>query len=114
MIGGRFCPDCFKYGDFYYLLVPHYTFGADRSEIEIYKDSAPTFYPAERTYLGTVKKPGVSGWDSADQDTPWILTDTIERDTFVASGGALWLYYSGDAGDDNWSEGLLISNNFIG
>lgn len=108
--GGRFCPFAFKYGDYYYLLVPHYVFVSNYSEIEIYRDSEPTFYPASREYLGTVKKCSASGWDSADQDTPCILTDTIFRDTFDAAGGKLWLYYSGDAGSDVWSEGLLISD----
>lgn len=111
MTGGRFCPFIFKYGSYYYLLVPHYQFVSDYSEIEIYRDTNPTFYSGDREYLGTVKKPSASGWDSADEDTPWILTDDIFRDTFVAAGGQLWLYYSGDAGSNVWSEGLLIADD---
>ena len=60
MTGGRFCPFIFKYGAYYYLLVPHYTYVSDYSEIEIYRDSNPTFYFGGREYLGVVKKPGAS------------------------------------------------------
>ena len=115
MTGGRFCPFIFKYGAYYYLLVPHYTYVSDYSEIEIYRDSNPTFYFGGREYLGVVKKPGASGWDSADQDTPCILTDDIFRNTFEAAAGKLWLYYSGDAGPapngNKWGEGLLIADD---
>jgi len=113
-LSGRFCPFVFKYEEYYYMLVPHYTYTYDYSEIEIYKDSSPTFYSANREYLGVIKKPSASGWDSSDQDTPVILTDDIFRDTFTAAGGKLWLYYAGDAGPfpdgNNWSTGLLISD----
>lgn len=107
---GRFCPFVFKYGELYYILVPHYAYVTDYAEIEIYSCATPTFYSDDRTYLGTVKKPGASGWDAKDQDTPVILTDDIFRNTFVASGGKLWLYYAGNETADVWYTGLLISD----
>lgn len=111
--GGRFCPFAFKYDDYYYLIVPHYTIGVDFAVFELYRDISPTFYPADRVYLGIIKKYSASGgWDDHDLDTPCILTDDIYRDTFVASNGELWMYYAGEPGDDTWKVGLTISKVF--
>ena len=110
MIGNRFCSNIFKYGDYYYLLVSHYTSSGDYAEFELYRDANPTFYPADRTFLGTVKPTAHSGWDSHDQESPWVLTDDINRDTFNASNGELWIYYAGESGE-GWNEGLIIFHN---
>ena len=92
----RICPAVFKYGADYYLLVckllsglssPYYS-GA----IELYKSSAPTFYPEDTEFLGiALKEKGAeaSGWIL---DTPCVLTDDITRSTFPDN--QLWTYFS--------------------
>jgi len=109
--GGRFCAFPFKYDGYYYLLIPHYTSGSDYSQHELYRDTNPTFYPGEREYLGVAINYGPEGWDDHDQDTPCVLTDTIERDTFAASGNQLWVYYAGEGGDGAWGTGMCIEEN---
>lgn len=110
--GGRFCGDVFKYGSHYYYCTPHYTGGTDYAELELYRDSSPTFYNANRTFLGVIKPPGAPGaWDGTDQDVPWIVTDTIGRDTYTGTGGKLYLYYSGySATTSLWKTGLLVAD----
>jgi hypothetical protein len=111
LTGGRFCPFAFKRGSYYYLLVPHYTAGTDYSELELYRDTAPTFLPANRTFMGVRKRCDSGQWDGHDQDTPCVLTDTISRDTFPSD--ERWTYYSaeGPTGDNIWEEGLLIETD---
>jgi hypothetical protein len=109
--GGRFCAFPFKYADMYYLLVPHYTSGSNYSQIELYRDSSPTFYPAEREYLGVAIDYGPTDWDDHDQDTPSVLTDDIYRDTFDASGNQLWVYYGGEGGEGWGQTGMVIEED---
>jgi len=108
--GGRFCVSPFRRGDYYYLLVPHYTSGASKSNIELYGDSNPTFYRTDREYLDIVIPYGVSGWDSAKLDTAMVLTDNIARSTFSASGNQLWAYYGG-CQKTNWATGMTIETD---
>jgi hypothetical protein len=104
---GRFCGFSFKYGSYYYFLVAHYTSGGDYSQMELYRDSNPTFYSGNREYLGIAINYGPAQWDSHDQDTPFVLTDTIYRDTYAASNNELWAYYAGEYGDA-WRTGMCI------
>jgi len=93
---GCFNSDVFKYGDYYYILIPHYTSGSDYARIVMYRDTSPTFYPEDREYMGPVKPVShTAGWESTDQDTAAVLTDTVYRDSFNASDGELWMYYNG-------------------
>jgi hypothetical protein len=110
--GGRFCVFPFKYGGYYYTLVPRYTSGP-YGEIELYRDVNPTFYPSSRVFLGVVISPGSAGaWDSYRFDTPAVLTDTIYRDTYAASNNQLWTYFGStpDSGGDWWT-GMSIEHN---
>ena len=92
--GGRYCVFPFKYGAYYYMLVPHYTTGP-YGEIELYRCSSPTFYASQRQYLGIVVPTGPAGsWNQYRHDTPCVLTDTIYRDTFMAANNELWMYYA--------------------
>jgi hypothetical protein len=111
----RFCGDMFFYNGLYYHIVPHYTqvfpnsYG-DYTEYELYSDPLPTFLQADRTFLGVVKKTAQSGWDSADLDTPFVMTDNIYRNSFNATFGEVWIYYAGcDNSTNGWNTGLLIS-----
>lgn len=107
---GRFCPDVFKYGSYYYLLIPHYTSGTDYTEFELYRDSNPTFYPADRTFIGVKKTYGTSGaWENEDEDTPWFLTNDITK-TLTPSDD-LWCYYGGANTSDVWCMGLLLETD---
>jgi len=109
--GGRFCAFPFKHDGDYYLLIPHYTSGSDYSQIELYRDSSPTFHSGDRKYLGVAINYGPTDWDDHDQDTPAVLTDTINRDTFTASNGELWAYYSGEGGSGSWQTGVCTEEN---
>jgi hypothetical protein len=110
--GGRYCVFPFKYGAYYYMLVPHYTTGS-YGEIELYRCSNPTFYAAQREFLGIIVPTGPAGsWWQYRHDTPCVLTDTIYRDTFAASNNELWMYYSStpDSGGKWWT-GMCIEQN---
>jgi hypothetical protein len=106
--GGYFQAAPFKYGSYYYLLITHYTSGGDYSELQLYRDTNPTFYSADRELVRIAKKCGASGWDSHDQDTPCVLTTDINRDSFPSS--ELWTYYTGESGGV-WKTGLLIESD---
>lgn len=113
--GGRFCGSPFKRGSYFYYLVPHYKYGTDYAQIELYRDVNPTFYVGEREYLGVaIDFGGLSQWDGRDTDVPGVLCDNIYRDSFNASNGELWCYYSGCVNTsptlDNvtWYMGLAI------
>jgi len=111
--GDRFTPSTFKYGGYYYLIIPRYT-TFPYGEIEFYKDSNPTFYDGEREYLGVAIEHGSQGeWDEARFDTPHVFTDTIYRDTFAASNNELWAYYSGKnvTGPYDWWTGMTIEKD---
>lgn len=112
---GNFCATVFKYDGKYYAVYPHYTVGTDNSdysEFQLYSDSNPTFYPTSRQYLGVVKKTSALDWDKGDEDTPFVLTDDITRDSFDVTNGDIWMYYSGtDNASIGWQTGLLISTH---
>ncbi|WP_240664687.1 DUF2341 domain-containing protein, partial [Methanosarcina sp. MSH10X1] len=98
--GGRYCIQEFKYGDYYYMLVPLTT-----GFIELYRDKNPTFYPSERSYLGYVITANASSdWESDNLDTPSILSNDIYRNSFPSSD--LQMYYTGGTADYVFSEGL--------
>lgn len=102
---GSFCVCPFKWGDYYYLLVPHYTSGTDYTEFDLYWDDSPTFYRSDRTLLGTAIVIGTDGeWDDHDQDTPFVLTDNVSR--IVKATDELWCYYTGEPGNLTWVTGL--------
>jgi hypothetical protein len=113
--GGRYCIFPFKYGGYYYMLVPHYTY-SDYGETELYRDVNPTFYLSSREYLGVPIGPGPEGsWDDRRFDTPCVLTDTIYRDTYAAANNELWTYYAATgtptgSGSDWWT-GMCIEQN---
>jgi hypothetical protein len=110
--GGRYCVFPFKYGAYYYMLVPYYTTGP-YGVIELYRCSSPTFYASQRQYLGIVVPTGPAGsWYQYRHDTPCVLTDTIYRDTFMAANNELWMYYAStpDSGSSWWT-GMCIEQN---
>jgi len=112
--GGRFCSFPFKYGSYYYMVVPHYTAVSGYGEIELYRDVNPTFYSSSREFLGVPITSGSPGaWDDHRFDTPAVLTDTIYRDTYAASNNELWVYYGGIGGaaQPNWLTGMCIEQN---
>lgn len=98
----RFCAFAFKYGGYYYIMVPHYTSGTDYTEFELYRDTQPTFYSTSRTFIASIKQTTDTGWDSVDIDTPALLTDTIFRDSFP--NNELWVVYAGY--NTSWAEGV--------
>jgi hypothetical protein len=108
--GGYFQAAPFKYGSYYYLLICHYTSGSDYGEIQLYRDTNPTFYSANRELVRIVKPCSLSGWDSHDQDTPCVLTTDINRDSFPST--ELWTYYTGESGGV-WKTGLLIETDIL-
>ena len=105
-VDGRFCPCPYVENGKYILLVCHYTSGSDYSEIEIYEDVNPTFYPEDRVFKGIAWRYGDAGeWDSVDIDTPWVLTTDITRTSFPTS--SIYAYYGGYDGT-TISAGLAI------
>jgi len=112
--GNRYCTFPFKYNGSYYMLVPHFP-GAEWAttpwghQMELYRDSNPTFYPDDREYLGVVITGGETGdWDQGYLDTPTVLTNDIYRDTYPDEN--IWMYYTGRSVVPTaaWRTGLAI------
>jgi hypothetical protein len=107
---GCFCAFPFKHDSYYYLLVPHYTSGTNNNvKFDLWRDSSPTFYQANRINLGVAIDFGApSAWDSRSQDTACVLTDDITRSTFPDD--QFYTYYSGEYAGV-WKTGLAIGAN---
>jgi len=103
----QYCPSSFKYGDYYYVLVPSYSSVANYSQYYLYRSLSPYFPEAERELVRIAHTVGEAGaWDSHDSDTPLVLTLDIERTQFY--NDELWCYYAGEGGGDYWKVGLHI------
>jgi hypothetical protein len=106
----QFCPFSFKYGDYYYVLVPSYNSGGNYSRFYLYRSSSPYFPLADRHLVRIAHSVGPTGaWDSHDSDTPFILTDDIERTKF--HNDQLWCFYAGEGGSDLWKVGIHIESD---
>ena len=116
---GRYCGTPIKYDGNYYMFLPYTPLGDIAGanpcahRIELYRDSDPRFLSTSREYLGNVMLGGEdTEWDDDYLDTPSILTETIQRDTFPlgdAENGKLWMYYTGHSGTV-WAHGLAIGH----
>jgi hypothetical protein len=103
----QFCPFSFKYGGYYYVLVPSYNSGGNFSKDYLYRSSSPFFPPEDRHLVRIAHTTGPAGsWDYEDNDTPCVLTLDIERSQFP--NDELWCYVAGEGGSDMWKTGLLI------
>jgi len=115
--GGRYDQGFFKFGNYYYDILPHYLAGSNlNAELELYRSPTMPFYASTRTYLGVIKQQaggnGSSGnWNSYALDTPFVLTDDVTRSTFNLTSGDLWMYYAGtaDSAHTNFFTGLAIA-----
>jgi hypothetical protein len=85
--GGRYCSSPFLYNGTYYLLVSAYYNSVYGGTIELYSSPSPTFKEVERTFLGCV----ITDSTHASVDTPSVITDTIQRNSFP---GGFMVYYS--------------------
>jgi hypothetical protein len=103
----QFCAFPFRYGPFYYLIVPSQSRSRKYASFKLYRSKSPYFDPTERKFVRNIVYPGRSGdWDDHDLDTPIILTEDITRTTFV--NNEMMLFYSGTDTHERWSEGLLV------
>ena len=100
----QFCPFSFKYGEYYYVLVPSYNSSNNFSKFYLYRSSSPYFPESDRTLVRIAHT--AQGIDAGDNDTPFILTSDIERSIFP--NDELRVYYAGEPGSGNWAECLLI------
>jgi len=110
--GGRFTPSgVIKRNGYYYLFVPHYTgVGSSYANVELWRDTAPTFYRNSRVLLGIAINYGAAGaWDGGSHalDSPFVMTDDVTRSTFSTTRNQLWVYYSSVSG----GEGLTVDTN---
>lgn len=102
----------FKYGGYYYVLVPSYSSVGDYARYYLYRSSSPYFPTGDRHLVRVAHTIGSSGaWDSADSDTPAVLTSDIQRTTYPSN--QLWTYYAGAITPlaNVWREGVLIEPN---
>lgn len=115
---GRYCPTVIKKDSWYYLFMPYtpagsYDVGALNHRIELYKDTDPRFLPSSRKYLGYILTGGGLGsWDNLYLDTPTIITNDIQRDSFP-TGDEVWMYYCGYEGSsltNGWQHGLAVGS----
>jgi len=104
----QFCPFSFRYGDYYYVLVPSYNSGGNYSRHYLYRSSSPYFPESDRhlVRVAHMSVPDGGTWDDHDNDTPFVLTLDIERSVFY--NNQLWVYYASEGGSDLWKEGLLV------
>ena len=102
----QYCPLSFKYGAYYYVLVPSYSSVGDYSKYYLYRSSSPYFPESDRHLVRIAHTP--QGVDAKDNDTPFVLTLDIERSIFP--NNELRVYYAADPGTGSWtwSECLLI------
>ena len=84
---------------------------ASVQQIDLYRDTNPTFYSSSREFVKIAIDYGAVGeWDGHDQDTPITLTDDIFRNSFSVSNNELWTYYAGESGGI-WQEGMIIKTD---
>jgi hypothetical protein len=106
----QFCPFSFKYGSYYYVLVPSYNSGGNYSKDYLYRSSSPYFPVSDRHLVRIAHTTGATGsWDYEDNDTPCVFTLDIERSKFY--NNQLWCYVAGEGGSDMWKVGLLVEND---
>jgi hypothetical protein len=106
----QYCPFSFKYGEYYYVLMPSYTSVANYSKNYMYRSSSPYFPESDRELIRVVRTVGEGGeWDDHDGDTPFVFTLDVERTQFY--NDELWCYYSSEGGADMWKEGLFIEHD---
>jgi hypothetical protein len=104
----QYCPFTFKYGGYYYVLVPSYNWVSDYARYYLYRSVDPYF--TTRELVRVAHTVGASGqWDAQDSDTPFVFTTAITRTLFP--GDQLRTYYAGASAGGTWAEGLLIENN---
>ena len=111
---GRFCAFAFKHGDYYYNLLPRYTYTTNEAHLELWRDKNPTFYKEDREFVRTAVITGINdppAWDWQDLDTGCVLTDDVSRDTYNVTNGTLWAYYTGDASGGDIETGLAYEAN---
>jgi predicted GH43/DUF377 family glycosyl hydrolase len=110
MIGHRFCVYVFKYGDHYWMVAPKKTVpGETNSEtvnrpcFELWRSTSPYFTNPELVRI-IYQTSTDDAWNDTTSDCPWILQDSIARDSFPSN--KIMLYFSGyDAA--NWKTGLI-------
>jgi len=96
----QFCAFPFKYGFYYYLIIPSYNSSREYACLCLYRCPNPYFLPGDREFLKVILTTPSSGWDNHDLDTPWVLFHDNK----------LYMYYSGESGG-KWCTGLTIENN---
>lgn len=114
--GGRFCPNIWKDGQHYYAAVPHYTEYNASAELELWRSPNPTFLPAERQFMGILRKVSTAAaWESQQMDTPAVPADNITRSSYACTGSKPRIYYSGQAASNSfWTMGVLIPSTTLG
>ena len=110
--GGWFCPTIWKVGEWYYLAMSRYINAVNKTggvEFELYADTSPTFYSSTRQFLGVIDTTvNAADWENTSHDTPWVVTDTVQRDTYASTNGQIWMYFEGMRADQTRDTGLLI------
>jgi len=105
----QFCAFPFRYGQFYYLIIPSQDSSINHAVFYLYRCKNPYFPKEHRELVKRILTPGHFGeWDDRDMDTPALLTLDITRTTFYQN--QFWLYYSAEDGDKRWKEGLVIED----
>jgi hypothetical protein len=107
----QYSPFTFKYGGYFYVLVPSYSSVSNYGRYYLYRSTTPDF--TTRALVRVAHTVGASGqWDEEDSDTPFVLTSYITRTLYPSD--QLWTYYAGAAPVSIWNEGLLIETNIGG
>jgi hypothetical protein len=95
--GGCFCPHVFKHSGYYWMVLPrYYAVTTNHGILELWRDTNPTFYVADREYMGVVFDSRDYGATHRSADVPYVMTTDITRDTLV--GGKLTMYFASGAG----------------
>lgn len=110
--GGRFCNSVWLEGGVYYSLMPRYR-AVDRTvDFELWRSTTPQFYAKSRSLLGVFYRSKVgltpAVWDTASADTPVVVCDTINRNSYACTGGVPRVYYAGQDNTGKWKMGLML------
>lgn len=92
----------------FYLLSASGGVNGDWQQIELHESPTPLFSREYTRHIGSVLVPRDegSGFPDWEIDVLGVLTDDIEKDTYVCTGGEIWLYFGGKSLGEGWKLGL--------
>lgn len=85
----------------------------DYQQIELFESPSPLFPIGYTKHIGTILTTNESGggFPTSEIDVIDIMTDDIEKDTYVNSSGEIRIYFGGKSYGESWKLGLITQPN---